>query len=96
MIAACKTPGTAADLCAGFTLNGIGGWFLPSVDELTQMYINLKLAGIGDLEHIQGTGYTTPEFQSGGSRFMGHEFGSCVACPPDSTFHERFVAEAKL
>jgi len=48
MIAACKTPGTAADLCANFTLNGIGGWFLPSIDELTQMYVNLKLAGIGD------------------------------------------------
>jgi DUF1680 family protein len=48
MIAGCKTPGSAAELCMNFRLNGIGGWFLPSLAELTQMYINLKLAGIGD------------------------------------------------
>lgn len=46
--AACATPGCAASLCANFTLNGMRGWFLPSIDELTQMYINLKLAGLGD------------------------------------------------
>jgi hypothetical protein len=48
ILASCKTPGSAAELCANFTLNGIGGWFLPSADELTQMYVSLKLAGIGD------------------------------------------------
>ena len=48
ILAACKTPGSAAELCANFSLNGVGGWFLPSVDELTQMYVNLKLAGIGE------------------------------------------------
>ena len=31
-----------------YRLNGIGGWFLPSVDELALMYVNLKLAGIVD------------------------------------------------
>jgi DUF1680 family protein len=46
--AACATPGCAASLCANFTLNGMRGWFLPSIDELTQIYINLKLAGLGD------------------------------------------------
>jgi len=48
IIAACTTPGSAADLCAGFKLSGIGGWFLPSIDELTEMYVHLKLAGFGD------------------------------------------------
>ena len=42
MIAACPEPGSAAALCAGFTLNGVGGWFLPSRDELALMYRNLK------------------------------------------------------
>ncbi len=48
MIAACTTRETAADLCANFSLNGIKDWFLPSIDELTQMFVNLKLAGLGD------------------------------------------------
>lgn len=48
MLAACSTPGTAAALCATYTLNGIGGWFLPSIDELAQMYLNLKAIGAGD------------------------------------------------
>jgi hypothetical protein len=48
MIAACTVHGSAADLCANFILNGIKGWFLPSIDELTQMYVALKLAGLGD------------------------------------------------
>ncbi len=48
ILAACATPGSAAGLCADFRWNGIGGWFLPSTDELAQMYIHLKLAGLGD------------------------------------------------
>lgn len=42
ILKACAEPGTAAHLCATFTLNGVGGWFLPSRDELTQMYANLR------------------------------------------------------
>ena len=48
MLAACAERGTAADLCATYVLNGIGGWFLPSRDELALMYRNLKATGIGD------------------------------------------------
>ena len=48
MLAACAEPGTAADLCANFNLNGIRGWFLPSRDELALMYRNLKANGAVD------------------------------------------------
>ena len=48
ILAACRTPGTAADLCAHCSLNGFTDWFLPSVGELTQMYLNLKLSGACD------------------------------------------------
>jgi DUF1680 family protein len=45
MLAACAEPGTAAHLCANFVLNGVRGWFLPSRDELTLMYKNLRATG---------------------------------------------------
>ena len=48
MLAACAERGTAADLCANYVLNGIKGWFLPSTDELAQMYRSLRATGIGD------------------------------------------------
>jgi hypothetical protein len=48
MLAACSEHGTAADLCATFQLNGVGGWFLPSRDELALMYRNLHATGAGD------------------------------------------------
>src|SRR5262245_27683950 len=40
MLAACSEPSSAAALCASYRLNGVGGWFLPSRDELAQVYRN--------------------------------------------------------
>jgi hypothetical protein len=48
MLAACTDRGTAADLTATYTVNGVGGWFLPSRDELALMYRNLAAAGVAD------------------------------------------------
>lgn len=47
ILAACSQPGTAAYVAANLTVNGIGGWFLPSTDELVAMYRNLKAANVG-------------------------------------------------
>ena len=49
MLAACAEPGTAAHLCANLSVNGVGGWFLPSRDELIVMYRHLRATGVGRL-----------------------------------------------
>jgi hypothetical protein len=48
MLAACAETGTAADLCAQLSVSGVRGWFLPSMDELAQMYQALQAHGLGD------------------------------------------------
>jgi DUF1680 family protein len=48
MLAACAEPVSAAQLCANLSLNGVRGWFLPSRDELTLMYRNLRTTGLVD------------------------------------------------
>jgi DUF1680 family protein len=50
ILAGCSAPGTAAALCAGYSLNGVRGWFLPSRDELQLMYRTLKATGDVDFD----------------------------------------------
>jgi uncharacterized protein len=48
MKAGCSASGSAADLCLNCDWNGFQDWFLPSIDELTEMYRNLKVTGLGN------------------------------------------------
>jgi hypothetical protein len=73
----CTTQGIAAKICSDLVLNGYNDWFLPSVDELNQMYIKrITIGGFNAENYVSSTEdtYGTPanncrfqHFGSGGT-----------------------------
>ena len=48
IVASCATSGISARICDELILNGYSDWFLPSLDELAQMYTKLAADGLGN------------------------------------------------
>ena len=58
--AGCPESGTAAEICANLTLGGYSDWFLPSKNELNEMYLNIghgNALGLGNIGGFSGGYY---------------------------------------
>ena len=73
----CQTNGTAADWASSLTLNSFSDWFLPSKDELNQMYINRA-------------SINTTAIANGGSAFVTDIYWNSSQNNPMDSWTQRF------
>ena len=86
--AGCTTPGIAADICANLTLGGYSDWFLPSKDELHQMYLNIgqgNALGLGNIGGFANASYWSSTEVDGGNAWR-QSFSSGWQTPYDGKY----------
>jgi hypothetical protein len=80
----CSTAGIAARICNDLVLNGYDDWFLPSKDELNQMYVQRTLiGGFTSAYHWSSSGFYANDawaqyFGSGLQSYLNKGFGNFV------------------
>lgn len=72
IVTACSEPDIAAKICADLNLNGFDDWFLPSSDELEQLYLQRDV--VGGFDEAEGSIYVSS------SEFYPVETGQHLNC----------------
>ncbi len=87
IVAGCTTAGIAAKLCADLVLGGYSDWYLPSKDELNQLYINRVAIG-----GFASNGYwSSSEYGNGLAWGQGFVDGGQYGLYKYSTYYVRAV-----
>ena len=77
IVTGCDTVGIAARLCNDLVLNNYTDWYLPSKDELDQMYKNLYLNSIGGF--VASYYWSSSEYSAPGAWYQdfsnGYQYG---------------------
>ncbi len=84
-------PDNAASLCSELQQNGFSDWFLPSVDELTLMYKNLKLKGLGNFTEDEYWSSSETDFNN--SWLMNFKSGYVTESNVNKSIHVRAVRQ---
>ena len=87
IMAGCATAGIAARLCGDLVLNGYSDWYLPSKDELLQLYLN-KLA-IGGF--TSNSYWSSSEFNSDRAHYLYFPNGGQATSTKNFTYYVRAV-----
>ena len=73
IVAGCPTVGIAAEICNDLVLNTYSDWYLPSLDELKLMYLNLETQGLGDF--IRDYYWSSSEYNASDAWFLSFYYG---------------------
>jgi subtilisin-like proprotein convertase family protein len=71
--AGCTEAGIAADICANLALNNYSDWFLPSMEELNVLYVNLDQKGFGAFTN--NLYWSSSEYEAGVARLQNFTDG---------------------
>jgi len=76
IVSGCSESAIAARICADLTLGGYTDWFLPSKDELNQMYINkTTLEGVSGFTAFSDYYWSSTEYDNDFAWFQYFSFG---------------------
>ena len=85
----------AADICANLSLNGYSDWFLPSMDELNLMYLNIgsgNALGLGNIgSFVGGYHWSSTEISYNNAWFQDFNNGNQVNAGKDGIARVRAV-----
>ncbi len=82
-------PDIAANICNDLRLNGLSDWFLPSIDELSLIYKNLKAKGLGNFS--SGEYWSSSETDFNNAWFMNFNVGLPSESNVDKSLQVRAV-----
>lgn len=89
IVSGCSTSNIAARLCYNLSLDGYDDWFLPSKDELYQMYTNLKLNGLGNF--TASYYWSSSQYSSTAAWILSFSNGGSTTGSKSSVYYVRAV-----
>ncbi|MSP69297.1 MAG: DUF1566 domain-containing protein [Bacteroidetes bacterium] len=85
----CSTAGIAARLCGDLVLGDYSDWYLPSKDELIQLYINR--VAIGGFASINSYYWSSTEYGASNAWYFYFGNGNASYNPKGTTYYVRAV-----